>query len=158
MFVAVNEGTLPEPPVAKPIEPLVFVQVYVAPATPLPTVLTAAIVVPAVTVWLEATVTVGIGLIVYVYVIGVPEQPLALGVTVIVAEIAALVVFVAVNTGTVVFPEAAKPIAVFEFVQAYVVPLTLAVLANETAVELAPAHSVWLVTAFTVGTGLTVIV
>jgi hypothetical protein len=39
------------------------------------------------------------------------------GVTVIVAVIGVLVVFTAVNVGRFPLPEAAKPIAVFEFVQ-----------------------------------------
>ena len=70
----------------------------------------------------------------------------------------ALVVFVAVNTGIFPVPDAAKPIEVLEFVQLYVVPDTLNVLANVTAVVLTPAHKDWLVIALTVGVGLTVIV
>ena len=53
-----------------------------------------------------------------VQVIAVPTHKFGdVGVTVIVAVIGALVVFVAVNDGTEPEPEAAKPIAVFELVQ-----------------------------------------
>ena len=48
------------------------------------------------------------------------------GVTVIVAVIGALVLFVAVNEGTEPEPDAAKPIAVFELVQENVVLATSA--------------------------------
>ena len=72
---------------------------------------------------------------------GVPEQPLAVGVTVIVAVTAELVALVAVNA--TIFPEplAAKPILVVLFVQLYVVPLTDEP-AKVTAVVVAPAQTV----------------
>ena len=59
-----------------------------------------------------------------VYVDSVPVQPFAVGVTVIVAVIGAVVAFVAVNDGTFPVPFAAKPIAVLLLPQAYVVPDT----------------------------------
>ena len=49
---------------------------------------------------------------------GVPEQPFAVGVTVIVPLMLALVVFVEVNAAMLPVPEAPKPIFVLEFVQA----------------------------------------
>ena len=60
---------------------------------------------------------------------GVPEQPLAEGVTEIVPEMFEVVVFVAVNEGILPVP-AANPMFVFVLVQAYVVPDTLKVLAK----------------------------
>ena len=63
---------------------------------------------------------------------------------------------VAVKLGILPVPDAARPIPVLLFVQLNVVPATAPV--KLTAVVAAPAHSVWLATAFTVGVGLTVIV
>ena len=90
-----------------------------------------------------------------VNVCGEPAQPFADGVTVIVAVTGALDVLVAVNAAILPEPLAAKPIEVVLFVQAYVVPLTLNVLAKVTALVVALLQSVWLVTEFTVGVGLT---
>ena len=61
-------------------------------------------------------VTVGLGFIVIVNVIGVPLQPLKIGVTVMVAEIAVLPALVAVNDGKFPEPLAPKPMAVLELV------------------------------------------
>jgi hypothetical protein len=69
-------------------------------------------------------VTVGLGLTVMVYVIGVPGQPLADGVTVIVAVMGDEVPLVAVKDGTLPVPDAPRPMAVLEFVHAKVVPDT----------------------------------
>ena len=81
------------------------------------------------------------GFTVIVNVIGVPGHPLAVGVTVMSPEIAALVALVVVKAGIVaVLPEAAKPIAVLLFVQAYVVFDEL--LPNVTSVELDPEQIV----------------
>lgn len=55
---------------------------------------------------------------------GVPWQPLAVGVTVIVPEMGAFVVLVALNTGKAPVPDAPNPIAVLSFVHANVVPDT----------------------------------
>ena len=51
-----------------------------------------------------------------VYVCAVPTQVPTVGVTVTVPEIAAVVELVAVNEGALPFPEAARPMAVFELV------------------------------------------
>ena len=93
---------------------------------------------------------------VIVKVTGVPVQPLAVGVTVIVAVIGDEVALVAVNEAMLPAPLAAKPIAGLLLVQLNVVPATAPV--KVIAVVVAPAQSVWLATAFTVGVGLTVIV
>jgi hypothetical protein len=86
----------------------------------------------------------------------VPVQPLAEGVTVIVAVIGALVVLVAVNDAILPVPEAASPIAVLLLVQLKVVPATAPV--KLTAAVADPLHNNWLATAFTVGVGFTVMV
>ena len=65
----------------------------------------------------------GVGLTVMVNVCGMPGQPAADGVTVIVAVTGALDALMAVNAGIFPLPEAAKPIDVLLFVQLKVVPL-----------------------------------
>ena len=59
-----------------------------------------------------------------VNVIGVPVQPFAVGVTVIVAVIGEVVALVAVNGGILPKPLAVRPIDVLLFVHVNVVPLT----------------------------------
>ena len=82
----------------------------------------------------------GEGLTVMVNVSGMPGQPAADGVTVIVAVTGALLVLIAVNAGIFPLPEAAKPIDVLLFVQLKVVPL----IAPEKATRFvdAPLHKV----------------
>jgi hypothetical protein len=87
---------------------------------------------------------------------GVPGQPLAEGVMVIVAVIGADVAFVAVNVGMFPDPLAASPIAVLLFVQVKVVPLTGP--DKEVVVTLAPLQCVWFDTFDTVGVGFIVMV
>jgi hypothetical protein len=87
---------------------------------------------------------------------GVPGQPLAAGVMVMVAVIGAEVAFAAVNDGMFPDPLAARPMAVLLFVQVKVVPLT----GPDKVVEvtLAPLQCVWFGTVVTVGVGFTVMV
>ena len=115
-LVAVNEGTFPVPDAPNPIAVFEFVHPKVAPVVGLVKLL-AETVAPAQTVIFETAFTVGDGLTVIVNVSGVPEQPLALGVTVIVLVIGLLVVFVAVKDGMFPVPDAASPTDVLEFVQ-----------------------------------------
>ena len=91
-----------------------------------------------------------------VYVLGVPGHPATVGVTVIVAVIAAVVRFVPVNAGTFPVPLAARPIAVLELVHANVPPE--GVLTNAAAGIAVPLHTVMFAGTVTVGVGLTVIV
>jgi len=70
------------------------------------------------------TLTGIVGLTVIVNVCGVPGQPLAVGVTVMVAVTGAAVALVAVNDAMLPEPLAARPMAVLLFVQVNVVPLT----------------------------------
>ena len=68
-------------------------------------------------IWSSGLVTVGVGFAVMVKVAGVPEQPLAVGVTMIVPVIVAVPVLVIGNEAIVPVPLAGNPIAVLEFVQ-----------------------------------------
>lgn len=76
---------------------------------------------PAQTLWFTTSLTVGIGLMVIVNVRGVPEQPLMVGVTVIVAV--CCVVTVGALYVMLPLPDVGKPIAALEFVHETVVPL-----------------------------------
>lgn len=87
---------------------------------------------------------------------GVPVQPLAEGVIVIVAVAAVVVPFVAVKDGMSPDPLAAKPIAGLLFVQLKVVPGTEPVVSVTGVTTL--LQYVWLETAFTVGNGFIVTV
>ena len=68
----------------------------------------------------------GIGLTIIVAVMGVPEQPLAVGVMVKVTVTAALVVLVRTAAGTLPVPLAARPVTatLLSLVQLYTVPAT----------------------------------
>lgn len=77
-------------------------------------------------------------------------------ITVIVAVIGALVVFVAVNDGISPVPLAASPIEMLSFVQLKLLPLTLPV--KFTVLVVALLHKTWLAGCTTFGVGLTVIV
>lgn len=115
-------------------------------------------------VFVDALLTVGFGFTVIVYVVAVPLQdtdPLVnVGVTVIVPDIGAVPLFVAVNDGIPVafVPLAAKPIAVLLFVQLYVVVPPVRFVLNVTPVVAEFAHKVSLDIASTCADGFTVIV
>ena len=66
----------------------------------------------------------GVGFTVIVKETGVPVQPFAVGVTVIVATTAVVPLFVAVNEAILPLPLPANPIEGLLFVQLNVVPLT----------------------------------
>jgi hypothetical protein len=67
------------------------------------------------------TVTTGFGFTVMVNVIGVPLQPLATGVTVIVATMGAFVLFVGLKDAIFPVPLSGKPMLLLLFVQLYIV-------------------------------------
>lgn len=117
LFVPVKEGISPEPPAARPIAVLEFVQEYVAPTVGLVNKVPGTVL-PSQTTILAGTTTIGEGFTVMVYVEGVPTQPLAEGVTVMVAEIGAVPVFVAVKAGISPVLPVARPIAALLFVHA----------------------------------------
>jgi hypothetical protein len=116
VLVAVNEAMSPVPLAAKPILVVVLVHEYVV----VPTVFEVVKVTPVVaallhTVWLVGCATWPAGFTVMVKVCAVPTHAVVLvkvGVTVMVATIGAVVVFVAVKEAISPVPEAPKPILV----------------------------------------------
>ena len=85
-----------------------------------------------------------------------PIQPLAVGVTVIVAVVEVVPAFVALNDGIFPFPLAPNPIEVVLFDQSKVVAAV--VLVKLTAVVGEPLHNVSFGIGSAIGEGLTVIV
>ena len=116
VFTAAKAAMFPVPLAANPIDGVLFVQLYVAPGTE-PVKLTAVVFAPLQTTWSAGSVTVGVGLTVMVKVCGVPGQPLADGVTVIVAVNGVPPVLTAVNAAMFPVPDAANPIEVVLLVQ-----------------------------------------
>lgn len=159
VLTAVNDGIVLVPLDPNPMLVLLFVQLYTVPATG-PVIGTAVVAVPAHTVWFAIVFTAGVGFTVIVKLIGVPVQVVAplvnVGVTVMVAVCTVAVALVAVKGAMLPVPAAARPIVVLLFVQLYTVPGTLPV--KLTAAVVAPLHNTCGVTAFTVGTGFTVMV
>lgn len=156
VLMAVKLGILPVPAAAKPMLGVLFVQLYIVPAT-VPVNVIAAVLAPVHNVWLATAPTLAVGFTVIVNVFGKPTQPSALGVTVMVATTGALVLFTATKAGILLpDPAAAKPMLGVLFVQVNVVPLTGPV--KPTAVVVAPLHTVWLAGWFTIGVGFTVTV
>ena len=81
----------------------------------------------------------------------VPVQPFAVGVTVIVAVIGAVVAFVATKEGIFPEPLATRPMAVLVFIHVNVVPLTGP---DKFVIGIVgPAQYVWLLIEFTVAAG-----
>ena len=157
VLMAVNAAMFPVPLAARPILVLLLVQLYTVPAI-VPVKFTGAVCAPGQTDWLAGWLTVGVGLTVIVNVVVAPVQvvpPLVkVGVTTIVPVIGAMPAFVDVKDMLPV-PLAPKPMAVLLLVQLYTVPGTEPL---NVAVVTVPGQTVWLGWAFTVGTGLTVIV
>lgn len=90
-----------------------------------------------------------------VKVVGVPIQPLAFGVTVIVAIMGVNPEFVAIKLEMFPLPDAAKPMEGVSFVQSKVVTITLPV--NRIVPLVLPLHFTRLVIEVTFGFGFTVI-
>ena len=158
VFIAMKLGILPVPLAANPIDGALLVHVNVnAPVGPVVGLvkLIAAVGVPLQTIWLATGFTTGLGFTVMVNVIGVPVQPPALGVTVMVATNGPLVVFVVTNGRISPVPDAARPIAVLSFVQLNVEP---GVPLNVIIAVVAPVQYALLLTGVTVGIGFTVMV
>lgn len=157
MLVAVKLAILPVPDAASPMLVLLLVQLYTVPAA-VPLKVIAAVAVPLQKPWLATWFTTGIGFTVMVNITGVPEQvtpPLVkVGVTVMVAVIGAPVLLVATKLILPV-PVAPSPMSILLLAQLYTVPATGPVKFTATG---APAHTVWLATAFTDGVGFTVMV
>jgi hypothetical protein len=101
--------------------------------------------------WLTIGFTVGVGFTVIVKDEVIPEQLLATGVMVIIAEMGAELLFAAVNASKFPLPFDPKPIPGLLFVQVKVVPVTGPV--NGTSGTDTPAQLVRSVTGFTEGVG-----
>jgi hypothetical protein len=128
VLVSVPE-ILPDPLAAIPVTvtTLSLVQLYTVPATGLPLKTIVVIATPEQTVWLEGTaVAVGVGFTVTVAVIGVPAQPLAVGVMVKVTVTGAAVVLFSVPL-ILPAPLAAIPVTatVLSLTQLNTVPATV---------------------------------
>jgi hypothetical protein len=115
-LVAVNEAISPVPLAARPIDVALFVQLKVV-LLNAPLKATAVVEAPLHNAWLDTVFTVGVGFTVIVNVLGAPGQPLADGVTVIVAVTGDVVLLVAVKAAISPVPLAARPIEVVLFVQ-----------------------------------------
>ena len=111
LFIPTNDSAFPEPLAGSPMLSLVFVQLYVVAQpnmlTPVKTKEGKVLVLH--TDWFGIAVKTGEGLTIIVKACGVPVQLFAVGVTVIVAVIVTVVVFVATNAGMLPVPVAAKP-------------------------------------------------
>lgn len=119
-LMVTKEGMFPVPLAPNPIVVLSFVQLYTVPATG-PDIVTAVVAAPAQSTWFAITFTVGVGFTVIVKLIAGPVHvtppDVNVGVTVIVATRAALVVLVAVKPGIFPVPDAARPMPVLLFAQ-----------------------------------------
>lgn len=125
LLVAINDGILPVPLAPRPIEVVLFVQLYVTPPTGL-LKFTAAVGVPVHTVWFAIGSTDAAGYTSTVAVVVEPGHPFAVVVMVNVTITDALVVLVSVPFIGVPEPLAAIPmtVAVLSLVQEKVVPAT----------------------------------
>ena len=158
VFIAMKLGILPVPLAANPMDGALLVHANdkapVGPVVGLVKLITA-VGDPLHNTWLATGLTTGIGFTVIVNVIGVPVQPPAPGVTVIVATIGPLVALVVTNGCISPVPDAARPMAVLLFVQLYVEP---GVPLNVITGVVTPVQYTLLLTGVTIGIGLTVIV
>ena len=158
LLVAVKEGMFPLPDPPSPIDVKSLVQsMLVAPAD---TKFTAAVGALLQTVWFEIGLSTGVGLTVMLNVSTGPEQatPLCVnvGVTVMFAVMGVEEVFVPINEAMSPFPEAANPIAVLEFVQAYVVVPRVLFVVNGFGLMEDPLQTSIAEIAFTCAVGFTV--
>lgn len=155
VLTAVKPLILPVPLPARPMDGVLLVQLKVEPATVLVKfkAFTGA---PLQTITFAGTVTVGVGFTVMVKVCAVPAQPLAEGVTVIVAVTGAFEVFTPLKAGMFPEPEPARPMDVLLFVQLKVVPVTGPLKPRFPVVT--PLQIVTVAGTTTVGVGLTVTV
>jgi hypothetical protein len=109
LLVAVKLAILPWPLAARPIDGVLLVQLNIVPAT-VPVKFTAAVAAPLQSTWLATAATVALGFTVIVNVIGSPAQPLADGVTVIVAVTAVTPALTVTKLAILPVPDAARPI------------------------------------------------
>lgn len=140
---------LPMPLAARPMAVLLFTQLKVGVLVPVKLAVTS---VPEQTVWLAGSVTVGAGLMTIVNVNAMPMQVPMTGVTLMVA-VCWVLTPAAIKLRSPV-PVAARPMAGLEFVQLKVAPAVPV----KAAMTLAFAQATILLTGFTVGAGVTVMV
>jgi hypothetical protein len=126
LFSAVKDGIFPEPEPASPVVVLLFVQANAVPVT-VPVKITAVVGDPLQTAWLDTAAALGEGFTVMEKLFEAPVQPFADGVTVMFADVAALVPFSAVKDGIFPAPEPARPMLVLLLVHVKVVPFTVPV-------------------------------
>ena len=127
VLMAVKLAILPVPLAARPMDVVLFVQLNTVPGglVTAPVKFTAVVGAPLHTTWLATGFTVGIGLTTTVAVIGVPGQPLAVGVMVKVTVIGVLVGFVKVPLIGVPEPLIGIPVTMgLSLTQLNVVPAT----------------------------------
>ena len=157
VLIAVKLGIFPTPSGPRPMAAPVCVQLYtiVPPVVGLEK-MTAAVGLLLHTTWFGTGFTTGVGFTVMVNVIVGPGQPLAIGVTVIVATTGALVVLVAMKLGISPLPAGASPIDGVSLVQLYTVPGVGPVKCTNCVAE--PLHKTWFGTWLAVGVGNTVTV
>ena len=149
-LVAVKLGIFPIPFAPNPIDIFEFVHENVPPVGVL-TKLEAAIVTLLQTAMFADTATVGVGNTVIVKLEAVPTHPFAVGVTVIVAKIGTVELFVAVNPPILPVPLKPKPIDVLELVHTKVPPI--GVLIKFMADTVLLLHATILAGTVTVGVG-----
>lgn len=166
VFVAMKEAILPAPLAANPIDGVLLTQLNTTLLPPLP--LLGLVNIIAVdddalhNTWFATAFTVAVGLTVMVNVLTVPTQLtppfINVGVTIIVAITGVKPTFVAINVGILPAPAAANPIEGALLDQVNITLPPVAGLLNAMAAVDEPLHKTWLATAFTVATGLTVMV
>ena len=155
LFVPEKEAISPVPLAARPMDGSEFVQVNVVPGVVL--VKLVAKIIPALQITIsEGTTTTGVGFTVIVYEDGVPGQPLAVGVTVIVAVTGFAVLFIPVKDGVLPVPLAARPIEASELIQSNVAPGVVLVYAEAATTK--PLQITLSTGTTTAGPGFTVIV
>ena len=123
LLVATNAEIFPVPLAASPMDGAEFVHEKVVPATGPPNVI-AEVVTPLQYARLATWFTPGVGLMVNVKDMGGPVHPFAAGITVMVAIIAVIPLFDAVNEGIFPVPFAPSPMDGLLFVHVKVVPAT----------------------------------
>ena len=139
VLVAVKEAMFPLPEAARPMEASLFVHAKVVPVTVLVKFTAVVLALPH-RVWLVILSAVGVGFTVMVNELVGPVQPLAVGVTVMVAVTGAVPAFTPLKAAMFPLPEAARPMVASLLVQAKVVPVTG--LPKFMAVVEAPLHMV----------------
>ena len=142
LFIALKDGIFPVPPAERPMDGVLFVQLYTI-DPPVVGLLKDTTAVGALLQIgrLGTAVTVAVGFTVIVKVIAVPRQvdPFVYeGITVIVAVSGPVVAFVVTKAAILPLPLAPRPMAVLLFVQLYIIAPPAVGLLNAIALVVAP--------------------